>query len=344
VTHPVGSAAPSPFRVVTLGELLLRLSPPPHELLFQSPQFRWFFGGSEANVAASLARFGVASEFVTRLPANAVGDAALATLRAEGVSTQHIARGGNRLGIYFVESGADVRQMRVVYDRAGSAFSEMQTGSISWEAVLRGADRLHVSGITPALSEATAAITTDALAAARRIGVRVSIDLNFRPAIWSGMDPRPVIRPLASQCDLIIGNLTAIAAMLGIASEPTERGDASVRTIATRVQAETGCSTIAITRRDLVSATQHGWSAILFDGATQELYSSRAYEVAVVDRVGGGDAFAAGLIYALLNGESRQHAIDFAAAAGALKLTVPGDFNRVSKEDVLALLGSDTHD
>ena len=329
---------------MTFGELLLRLSPPSTELFFQSSQLRWYFGGSEANVAASLAHFGAKSEYVTCLPDNAVGDAALAALRAEGIDTSHIVRGGNRLGIYFVEAGADVRQMRVVYDRAGSSFSEMPAHAIQWTDAIRGADRLHISGITPALSDAAGECVAEAVAAARAANVRISIDLNFRSVLWRGRSPLPLVRPLATQCDVIIGNQVAIGAMLGIGDGKPDNTAAASRTTAERVADELGCATVAITRRNLTSATEHGWSADIYDSKTKAFYSSRQYQVVVVDRVGGGDAFAAGLIYSLAIGRSPAESIEFAAAAGALKLTIPGDFNRVSPEQVETLLASSKDD
>src|SRR4051812_44282418 len=187
-------------RVVSFGELMLRLSPPGEERFFQSPTLRTYFGGSEANVAASLAHFGVESEYVTRLPTNAIGDAALASLRAEGVGVRDVVRGGTRMGIYFVESGADLRPMRVVYDRAHSAFSEIGADEVDWERVLRGSDWLHLSGITPALGDGPARAAAGAAGAARALGVAVSVDLNYRPALWAGRDPQPSVRPLVEGC------------------------------------------------------------------------------------------------------------------------------------------------
>lgn len=335
----------TPTRVVTFGEMLLRLSPPSFERLFQSPQFQWYFGGSEANVAASLAQFGVESEYVTCLPDNPVGDAALAALSAAGIVTRHVVRSGSRLGIYFVELGADIRQMRIVYDRAGSAFSEMQPHVIPWSTVLRATDRLHISGITPALSSHSVECAAEAVAAARAAGIPISMDLNFRPAMWGTRDPRPIIRPLAESCDILVGNLPAVRAMLGIGSAADDTTSAHVaeRTVRT-IREQVGCAVVALTRRDVVSASEHRWSATLYDGISDRIYNSRTYHVRVIDRVGGGDAFAAGLIHALLGGQPAAHALDFATAASALKLTIPGDFNRVSIQEVNSLLASRTED
>lgn len=328
-------------RVVTFGEIMLRLSPPGQERFFQSPQLRTYFGGSEANVAASLAHFGFQSDYVTRLPANAVGDAAAQALRAEGVDVRGIVRGGSRLGIYFVESGADLRPMRVVYDRAASAFSEIGANEIDWSNVLGGADWFHVSGITPALGPGPAASLAAAVTAASALGVPVSIDLNYRPALWAARDPRPVLRPIAAGCDLVIGNPGAVAAMLGVELSGTsgESADA-LQEVARGVAAEFGCGHVALTRREVLSASEHGWSAILYDAAAAAMFTSRRYQVQLVDRVGGGDSFAAALIFATLSGRDAGTAVEFATAASALKLTIPGDFNRVSADEVERLLTS----
>ena len=325
-------------RVVSFGEIMLRLSPPGQERFFQSPALQSYFGGSEANVAVSLAHFGVGSEYVTRLPANPIGDAAIRVLRAEGVGVEGILRGGSRLGIYFVESGVDVRPMRVVYDRAPSAFSQLDPSEIDWRSLLRGADWLHLSGITPALGDAPARAALDAASAARAIGVTVSLDLNYRPALWAGRDPAAIVRPLVATSDVIIGNPGSVEVMLGV---PIADGLATkLDAVADRVQAELGCRRVAITHREVVSANEHGWRAALYDAESKKSYVSRRYQVRVVDRVGGGDSFVAALIFASLSGRAPADTIAFATAASALKLTIPGDFNRVSVEEVDRLLQS----
>ncbi|HEX6373419.1 MAG TPA: sugar kinase [Longimicrobium sp.] len=324
-------------RVVTFGELMLRLSPPGQERLFQSPRLRTFFGGSEANVAASLAHLGVRSDYVTRLPANPIGDAALSALRAEGVGTEGIVRGGDRLGIYFVEPGADIRALRVVYDRAGSAFSALDPTEFDWEALLGGADWLHLSGITPALGEGCAEAARLAAETARARGVKVSIDLNYRPALWIGRDPIPVIRELVRGCDLLIGNPGAVHAMLGVG--PGEGGSAdTLRATSRALVRELGCGMAALTSRTVISASEHAWSASLYGRIGDYLAQSRRWQVRVTDRVGGGDSFCAALIHALLAGRESGDALQFATAASALKLTIPGDFNRVTAAEVDALL------
>jgi 2-dehydro-3-deoxygluconokinase len=328
-------------RVVCFGELLLRLSPPGDERFFQSPHLRTWFGGSEANVAVAVAHLGGSSACVTRLPENAVGDAALAALRAEGVGVGGVLRGGERMGIYFVEKGSDLRPMRVVYDRAGSAFSQIDPAELDWPALLQGAEWLHLSGITPALGDGPARAALDAAGAARASGVKVSVDLNYRPALWGGRDPKTVVPALVRDCDLLIGNPGAAAAMLGVdAGEGDPHDPAFVRAAAGRIAAEHGCRAVAITLRDVVGATEHRWSAALWDGA--ELHRTRQWTVRVVDRVGGGDSFAAALIHALQDGRAAADALRFATAASALKLTIPGDFNRVSAAEVDRLLEQPT--
>jgi 2-dehydro-3-deoxygluconokinase len=324
-------------RVVTFGELMLRLSPPGQERLFQSPQLRTFFGGSEANVAASLAHLGERSDFVSRFPANPVGDAALAALRAEGVGTDGIVRGGDRLGIYFVEPGADIRALKVVYDRAGSAFATLDSAEFDWDTLLRGADWLHLSGITPALGEGPAEAARLAAETARAQGVKVSIDLNYRPALWTGRDPQPVTRDLVRGCDLVIGNPGAVQAMLGVG--PGEGGSAdTLRATSQALVRELECRMVALTSRTVISASEHAWSTTLYDPQSDTLVPSRRWQVRVTDRVGGGDSFCAALIHALLRGRGHADALQFATAASALKLTIPGDFNRVTADEVDALL------
>ncbi|MGZ8468695.1 MAG: PfkB family carbohydrate kinase [Gemmatirosa sp.] len=328
-------------RVVTFGEVLMRLSPNGQERLFQTPTLRTFFGGSEANTAASLAHFGARVEHVTRVPANPIGDAALAALRAEGVGVRACARGGARLGLYFVEGGADLRPIRVVYDRAGSAFAEIEPEHVHWDALLRGAEWFHVSGITPALGEGPLRSVHAALDTARAAGVPVSLDLNYRPALWVNRDPRPVLQPIARRAQLLIANPGAIEKMLGITTEGTapERPDA-LRATAEAVHAEFGCRRVAITQRETLSASEHGWQAFLWDAEEGTLHHGGRYQVKLVDRVGGGDSFAAGLLHALLDDRDAADAVRFATAASALKLTIPGDFNRVTADEVERLISS----
>jgi 2-dehydro-3-deoxygluconokinase len=316
--------------MVAFGELLLRLSPPGEQRLFESPELHTFFGGAEANVAVALSHLGLEADYVTRLPEGPLGDAALAALRREGVGTASILRGGARMGIYFVEPGADLRTMRVVYDRAGSALAQIDPGEIDWTRVLAGAAWFHSTGITPALGDGPTAELARGIASARAAHVPVSFDLNYREALWRGRDPRGLIEPLARQADVLIGNRDAVRALLGVEAA----GDALGPLLSERY----GSRVVAITQREILGAREHAWSATLYDAATGSLARSRRHVVQVVDRVGGGDSFAAGLIAALLGAQRPAAALDFAVAAGALKLAVPGDFGRATAEDVERLV------
>jgi 2-dehydro-3-deoxygluconokinase len=332
--------------VVTFGEIMLRLSPPGFERFFQSPVLSATFGGGEANVAVSLAQFGVDSVYVTRVPAHAIGDAAVRALRAEGVRTDFVLRGGDRLGVYFAETGASQRASAVIYDRAHSAISEIDPQSIDWAPIMRGASWFHVTGITPALGAAAATCTADAIAAARAAGARVSLDLNFRKKLWSESQARSVMRPLAANVDVVIANEEDMQAALGIDVEGSDVTTgrlnlAAYERAARRVSTELGPPMVAMTLRESVSASDNGWSAVLWDGSTGTWHQSQRYDVRLVDRIGGGDAFAAGLIYARVSGREAGAALRFAVAAGALKQTIPGDFNRVSVADVDRLVAGD---
>lgn len=333
-------------KVVTFGEIMLRLSPPGFERLLQSPVLAATFGGGEANVAISLAHFGLESWFVTRLPKHAVGDAAIRTLRAEGVRCEHIVRGGDRVGIYFAEAGASQRASTVVYDRAHSAISEMAAGMVDWARVFDGAAWFHVTGITPALGTTAAASTTAAIAAARAAGARVSVDLNFRKKLWTEAQAQATMRPLMSSVDVVIANEEDIQSVLGlhVADTDVTSGQLNLdayRDVARRVSSEFGPGLVAITLRESVSASDNGWSAVLWDHATGAFHQSQHYDVRLVDRIGGGDSFAAGLIFGLLTGRSPEQALRFAVAASALKQTIPGDFNRVSVDEVDRLANGD---
>ena len=331
-------------RVITFGELMLRLGPPGFERLLQSPMLVATFGGGEANVAVSLAQFGLDSRYLTRLPQNAIGDAAVRALRAEGVGTDLIVRGGTRMGIYFTETGASQRASTVLYDRAHSAISEIPADAIAWDRVMDGAAWFHVTGITPALGEQGTAATIAAVAAAKRAGARISVDLNYRKKLWTQAQAQKTMRPLMRDVDVVIANEEDLQCVLGIevAGADVTSGTldvAAYRVAAERVTRELGPSMVAITLRESLSASDNGWSAVLWDGAT--LHQSQRYVVRLVDRIGGGDSFAAGLIYALLTGRPHDAALRFAVAASALKQTIPGDFNRASVAEVDALAGGD---
>jgi len=333
-------------KTVTFGELLLRLSSPGYERMLQSPILNATFGGGEANVAVSLAHFGLDSTFVTRLPAHAIGDAALRALRAEGICVDCVERGGERLGIYFAETGASQRASSVIYDRAHSAITEIERETIRWPEVLRGAAWFHTSGITPALGAGPADCTRAALAAAREAGATVSLDLNYRRKLWSEADAQRVIRPLLQYVHLLIANEEDLQSTLGVAIPHADVTKAKLdidayRGAAERLCADAGVAQVAITLRESISASENGWSALLYDGPTQRLYRGPRYVLRLVDRIGGGDSFAAGLIFGILEGQSPEHALRFAIAASALKQTIPGDFNRVTVEEVKRLAAGD---
>ena len=333
-------------KVVTFGELLLRLSPPGHERLLQSPTLKATFGGGEANVAVSLAHFGLQSHFVTRLPANAIGEAAVRALRGEGVEVGAVQRGGDRVGIYFAETGASQRASVVIYDRAHSAMSELDPRAVPWREILDGSAWFHTTGITAALGANAAECTRAALSAAREAGATVSVDLNYRRKLWSEAEAQRVMRPLMPFVDLVIANEEDLQTVLGVAVAQVDvtkgRFDSDAYGVAAKsVVARYGVKRVAITLRESISASDNGWSALLYDAAAETLHRGPRHVVRLVDRIGGGDSFAAGLIYALLDGQSPDAALRFAIAASALKQTIPGDFNRVSVAEVERLAAGD---
>ena len=333
-------------KVVTFGEIMLRLSPPGFERFLQSPSFVATFGGAEANVAVGLAQFGLDSWYVTRLPAHAIGDAAVRALRAEGVRTDAVVRGGQRVGIYFTESGASQRASVVIYDRAHSAVSEMSPSDVDWTGLFAGAAWFHLTGITPALGPQAEASARAAIAAARQAGLRVSLDLNFRRKLWSEAEAQAVMPSLVRGASVLIANEEDLQAMLGIEVANTEvaggRLDVDAyRDAAAHVARELDVALVAITLRESLSASDNGWSAVLWDRASSTFHRSQRYDVRLVDRIGGGDSFAAGLIYALVTGRPPEAALRFAVAASALKQTIPGDFNRVSVGEVDRLAGGE---
>jgi 2-dehydro-3-deoxygluconokinase len=334
------------MKVVTFGEIMLRLSPPGFERLLQSPGFVATFGGGEANVAVSLAQFGLESHYVTCLPAHAIGDAAIRTLRAEGVRTDAVLRSGDRLGISFAETGASQRASTVIYDRAGSSISTMAPDAVAWDAVMTGASWFHVTGITPALGEKAAAATCAAVAAAKRAGARVSVDLNYRKKLWTPSQAQTVMRPMMRSVDVVIANEEDLQAVLGVTVEGADAESGALdpmayRDAAARVSGEFGPRLVAVTLRESISASDNGWSALLWDDERATMHRSQRYGVRLVDRIGGGDSFAAGLIYAIATGRPLDAALRFAVAASALKQTIPGDFNRVSVAEVDALAAGD---
>jgi 2-dehydro-3-deoxygluconokinase len=333
-------------RIVTFGEIMLRLSPPGFERFLQSPSFGATFGGGEANVAVCLAQFGLESEYVTRLPSHAIGEAAVRALRTEGVVTSRILRGGSRIGIYFAEAGASQRASTVIYDRAGSSISEMKPDAVDWNAVMAGAAWFHTTGITPALGARAAEATSRALIAAKAQGVRVSVDLNFRRKLWSEAQAQAVMGPLMRHVDVVIANEEDLQSVLGVTVPDTDvtSGQLNIdgfREAARQVTRDFGPATVAVTLRESVSASDNGWSAVLWEGATGTLHRSQRYDVRLVDRIGGGDSFAGGLIYGLVTGRGPEAALRFAVASSALKQSIPGDFNRVTVEEVDKLVAGD---
>lgn len=333
-------------RVVTFGELMLRLSPPGFERLLQTQRFVATFGGGEANVAVSLAQFGVESIYITALPPNPIGDAAVRALRAEGVDTRLIVRSGSRIGIYYAETGASQRASQVIYDRAHSAISEMKADAVDWQAAFSGADWYHVTGITPALGANGVESTRRSIAVARAAGARISVDLNYRKKLWTEAQAQQVMGPLMRDVDVVIANEEDLQSVLGVDVPGTDvtsgRLDTSgYRAAAERVTREFGPKMVAITLRESVSASDNGWSAVLWEATTGTLHQSQRYDVRLVDRIGGGDSFAAGLIYGLIEGRGPEAALRFAVAASALKQTIPADFNRVTVAEVDRLAGGD---
>jgi 2-dehydro-3-deoxygluconokinase len=332
--------------VITFGEIMLRLSPPGFERFLQSPQFVATFGGGEANVAVSLAHFGLESTYVTALPKNPLGDAAVRALRAEGVRTDRIVRSGQRLGVYFTEAGASQRASTVLYDRAGSAISEMPPDAVDWDALFTGVDWFHVTGITPALGPNGAEATRRAIAAARKAGARVSVDLNYRKKLWTEAQARDVMRPMMRGVDVVIANEEDLQSVLGVRVPDTDVTSGQLnldgfRLAAEEVTRDFGASLVAITLRESVSASDNGWSAALWDREARTMVQSQRYDVRLVDRIGGGDSFAAGLIYGLITGRSPVDSLRFAVGASALKQTIPGDFNRVTVDEVDRLVAGD---
>ena len=333
-------------RVVTLGEIMLRLKSPGHERFFQSPELEATFGGAEGNVAVSLAHFGVDATFVTAVPPNAIGDAALSELRRFGVDTRHAVRRGERLGIYFLEAGANQRPSKVVYDRAHSALATATAQDFDWDAIFAGADWFHISGVTPAISQSAADLSLEAVRQAIAHGLAVSCDYNYRGNLWKyGKSAPSVMRELVGLVQVGIANEEDCQKSLGIAVDVDvhegELDPAAYRALAERVLDEfPNLQKQVITLRESRSADHNRWSAVLHDG--ERFHHSRRYEIPdIVDRVGGGDAFAAGLIYGLRTFADDQRALEFATAASCLKHSVPGDFNRVSTAEVERLLAGD---
>jgi len=332
-------------KIVTFGEIMLRLAPPGFEKFLQTARFVATFGGGEANVAVSLAQFGMPSVYVTALPENPIADAAVAELRRFGVDTSRIVRGKGRLGIYYLEGGANQRPSKVIYDRAGSAIAIAKPGDFNWNSIFEGAGWFHITGITPAISATAAELSLESVKKAREVGLTVSCDLNYRKNLWKyGKSASEVMRELVKSVDIAIANEEDVQMALGIQAEVDVHSGSLDRAQYEKVTARVldaypDMRAIAITLRESKSASHNGWSACLND--RKDFLVSRHYEIThIVDRVGGGDSFAAGLIYGMLSLPSHQDALEFAVAASCLKHSIPGDFSYVTVDDVNALLKS----
>ena len=333
------------MKILTFGEIMLRLKAPGHERLFQSPALEATFGGGEANVAVSLANYGMDCEFLTVLPDNRIADACIRELRYFGVGTSLIRRGPGRMGIYYLQAGANQLPSKVIYDRAGSAMAIAEPGSINWEKALNGVNWFHTTGITPALSKTAMELTLEGVKAARDKGITVSCDLNYRKNLWKyGVNAPEVMREIAKYTDIAIANEEDIQKSLGITSDIGTWDSLSreqYRLLGDKVlEAYPNMKTIAITLRESHSADWNGWGACLNDG--RDFIVSKAYDIRdIIDRVGGGDSFAGGLIYGLCHYGDKQQALEFATAASCLKHSISGDFNRVTADEVEKLMSGD---
>lgn len=330
-------------KVVTMGEIMLRLSTPGYERFVQSDNFDVCYGGGEANVAVSLANYGHESYFVTKLPTHEIGESAVNALRQFGVHTDYIARGGERVGIYFLETGASMRPSKVIYDRAHSSISEAVIEDFDFDKVFEGATWFHWTGITPALGKKSQEVLKAALIAAKKHGVTVSVDLNYRKKLWTPDEAKACMSELMQYVDVCIGNEEDAEKCLGfkagsdVTSGKLELG--GYEEVFRKMKEAYGFKYIATSLRESFSASDNGWSALAFDG--NEFYRSRRYEVRIVDRVGGGDSFSGGFIHGLLKYGDYKKALEFAVAASALKHTIPGDFNHVSEKEVETLVSGD---
>ena len=331
------------MKIVTLGELMLRLAPEGYLRFLQADTFEATYGGGEANVAVSLAGFGEEACFVSKLPSHEIGQAALNSLRKFGVDTSQIVRGGERVGIYYLEKGASQRPSKVIYDRAGSAFACSRSDEYDWNAIFKGADWFHFTGITPALGEGVSALTEAACKAAKKQGVKISCDLNYRGKLWTRDEAKKTMTRLMQYVDVCIANEEDAKDVFQIEADHTDIHGGKLNkegyvSVAKQLKEKFGFDKVAITLRTSVSANDNLWAGLLYDG---EPHFSKEYAVHIVDRVGGGDSFGAGLIYALLHDYPAQSAIEFAVAASCLKHSIEGDYNMVSVDEVQKLAGGD---
>jgi 2-dehydro-3-deoxygluconokinase len=329
-------------KVITFGELMLRLAPEGYYRFLQADKFGATFGGGEANVAVSLANYGVEAAFVSKLPKHEIGQMAVNSLRKFGVDTSMITRGGDRVGIYYLEKGASQRPSKVIYDRAYSAIAQAKSEDFDWKKIFEGADWFHFTGITPALNPEVAAICLEACRAAKEAGVKVSCDLNYRKKLWTREQARETMTALMPYVNVCISNEEDAHDVFGISAENTDIESGKVnhegyKSVARQLMDKFGFEKVAITLRSSISANDNDWAALLYDG--KDYCFSRSYHMHIVDRVGGGDSFGGGLIYAQLMGYSTQESIDFAVAASCLKHSIEGDYNCVTVDEVKALAG-----
>ena len=331
-------------RIVTFGEIMLRLAPNGYYRFFQDNQLQATFGGGEANVAVSLANFGMDVSYVTKLPEHAIGQGAVDVLRSFGVHTDKIVRGGDRVGIYYLEKGASQRSSLCIYDRSHSAIQEAQVSDFDWEQIFEGTEWFHFTGITPALSDNLVEICRTACIVAKKKGITISCDLNYRGKLWSKEQAKKIMTDLCQYVDICIANEEDAKDVFGISAENTDIYGGKLdkdgyKAVAKQLKEKFNFDKVAITLRTSLSASDNNWSGLLYDG--EEFYFSKEYHLHIVDRVGGGDSFGAGLIYALINEKTAQETIEFAVAASALKHSIEGDFNRVSVAEVEKVAGGD---
>ena len=327
-------------KIVTFGEIMLRLMPEGYYRFGQDTKYEATYGGGEANVAVSLANFGEDAYFVTKVPAHDIGQCAINDLRKYGVNTSYIARGGERLGIYYIERGASQRPSKVIYDRAHSSIAEASLDDFDWDKIFEGAKWFHFTGITPALSENATKLCIEACKQAKAHGVMISCDLNYRKKLWSREKANEVMTKLMDYVDVVIANEEDAQDVFGISATDTDLNSGKVnhegyKDVAKQLKDRFGFKYVAITLRESISASVNNWAAMLYDG--KEYYFSKKYSMQIIDRVGGGDSFGAGLIYSLVNNKQPQDAIEFAVAASCLKHSIQGDYNRVSVSEVESL-------
>ncbi len=333
-------------KVVTFGELMIRLQPYHYERFVQADHLEFTFGGGEANVAVSLANYGLDAAFVTKLPAHAIGQAAVNSLRRYGVDTTKITRGGDRVGIYFNEKGASQRPSVCIYDRAHSAISEATTADFDWDAIFEGVEWFHFTGITPALGANVVEICREACKAAKAHGVKISCDLNYRGKLWTRDEARAAMTDLCQYVDVCISNEEDAKDVFGIEAEATDITAGALnkegyKSVAKQLADKFNFEMVAITLRESKSAFDNDWSAMLYNVKTNEYCFSKLYHLHIIDRIGGGDSFGGGLIYSLLSGKDTQAAVEFAVAASALKHSIEGDYNFVTVPEVEKLAGGD---